>query len=84
MEETGTYGYFKKRFEKYDKDELIKAFNDLVGNSGWTSARANYSAALIDEFKKRGFDISEIEKNDSISFEKDIFLEGNIIKKNKK
>ncbi len=48
--------------------ELITVFNHQVGNTGWTSMRAYHDQALIDEFQRRGIDVSAIYDSNIISF----------------
>ena len=48
--------FFKKKNDK----ELIDLFNREVGNSGWTSSRANYLTALHEEFGNRHYNYSII------------------------
>ena len=40
--------------------ELVTVFNRQVGNTGWTSMRAYHDQALIDEFQRRGIDVSTV------------------------
>ena len=39
-----------------------------VGSTGWTSMRAYHDQALIDEFQRRGIDVSAIYDGKAISF----------------
>ena len=48
--------------------ELVTVFNHQVGNTGWSNMRAYHDQALIDEFKRRGIDVSAIYDSKSISF----------------
>ena len=70
------YNEFKDRFQKMNNNELIDAFNRDVGNPGWVSARANFLAALHDEFEDRGFDYSAIGDESCMSMMKKIKLTG--------
>lgn len=65
---------YKKRFEKMSNEELVEAFNREVGNPGWTGARDAYLAALHREFLDRGFIISEIGNNYSLSLKRKVKL----------
>ena len=47
---------------------LVTVFNHQVGNTGWSNMRAYHDQALIDEFKRRGIDVSAIYDGKSISF----------------
>jgi len=46
----------------------VTVFNHQVGNTGWSNMRAYHDQALIDEFKRRGIDVSAIYDGKSISF----------------
>ena len=48
--------------------ELVKVFNCQVGNTGWTGMRAYHDQALINEFQRRGIDISSVYDGKTISF----------------
>ena len=48
--------------------ELVTVFNHQVGNTGWTGMRAYHAHALIDEFQRRGIDVSAIYDGKSITF----------------
>ena len=48
--------------------ELVNIFNSQVQSRGWSSMRAYHDQALIDEFKRRGIDVSAIYDGKSISF----------------
>jgi len=74
------YEEFIARVGKLSDQELIDAFNRQVGNTGWTSSRAAYLAALYGEFKNRGFDCNAIGGDQSFSLRKRIKLSGNKIR----
>ena len=59
------YQEYAARFAAASNQSLIESFNREVGNTGWTSVRASCIAALIDEFRNRGIDISA--DNDGLS-----------------
>ena len=48
--------------------EFVTVFNHQVGNTGWTGMRAYHAHALIDEFQRRGIDVSAIYDGKSTSF----------------
>jgi hypothetical protein len=48
--------------------ELVTVFNHQVGNTGWTGMRAYHDQALIDEFQRRGIDVTAVYDGKSISF----------------
>ena len=52
--------------------ELVTVFNRQVGNIGWTGMRAYHDQALIDEFQRRGIDVSAVYAGKGISFARPI------------
>jgi len=70
------YQEYLDRFGKMTDDELVKAFNKEVGNSGWVGRRGIYLAALHKEFENRGFDYSIMGGKSGLAFSKRIKLEG--------
>jgi len=48
--------------------ELVNTFNALIGHQGWTGMRAYHDAALIDEFLRRGIDVSAVYAGKAITF----------------
>ena len=71
------YNNFRLLFTEMTDDGIIDCFNNQVGNTGWTSSRASYLAALHQEFDKRGWDYREIGSETSISLRYHIHLTGN-------
>lgn len=59
------YQEYAARFAAASSQSLVEFFNKEVGNAGWTSMRASFIAALIDEFRNRGIDISAINDGSS-------------------
>ena len=59
---------FALRFADMQIPELVNIFNAQVQSRGWSSMRAYHDQALIDEFKRRGIDVSAIYDGKSISF----------------
>ena len=49
-------------------NELVNIFNRQVGNQGWVGMRGYHDCALIDEFQRRGIDVSAIYDGKAISF----------------
>ena len=74
METIDFYAKFAAEFQAASSLILVETFNKSVGNYGWSSMRATYHAALIDEFVRRGIDISAINDGKSISFAHRIVL----------
>ena len=68
MQQNIYYIKFALQFADMQINELVKIFNRQVGNHGWTGARAYHDQALIDEFRRRGVDVSAIYDRDTISF----------------
>ena len=62
------YIKFALRFADMQIPELITIINAQVQSRGWSSMRAYHDQALIDEFKRRGIDVSAIYDGKSISF----------------
>ena len=48
--------------------ELVTVFNRQVGNTGWTGMRTYHDQALIDEFQRRGIDVSAVYDGKAICF----------------
>ena len=68
MTNKSSYKEFAASFRAATIQDLVETFNDAVGKTAWTDARAYRDQALIDEFRHRGIDISAIACDDSISF----------------
>ena len=62
------YIKFALRFADMQIPELVNIFNAQVQSRSWSSMRAYHDQALIDEFKRRGIDVSAIYDGKSISF----------------
>ena len=62
------YIRYALQFADMQIPELVTVFNHQVGCSGWTSMRAYHDAALIDEFQRRGIDVSCIHDGHTIHF----------------
>ena len=52
------YMKYALQFAGMQIPELVTVFNSQVGNTGWTGMRAYHDLALIDEFMRRGIDVS--------------------------
>ena len=72
------YQEYAARFAAASSQSLVESFNKEVGNTGWTSMRANFIAALIDEFRNRGIDISAVNDGSSTSFNHHVSLDETI------
>lgn len=68
MKKSLNYLRFAEKFITYTIEQLVELFNREVGNSAWTSMRAAHDCALIDEFKRRGIDITAVSNGEMISF----------------
>ena len=62
------YIRYALQFADMQIPELVTVFNHQVGNTGWTGMRAYHAHALIDEFQRRGIDVSAIYDGKSTSF----------------
>jgi len=62
------YMKYALQFADMQIPELVNEFNALVKSRAWSSMRAYHDQALIDEFKRRGIDVSAIYDGKSISF----------------
>ena len=56
------------RFADMQIPELVTVFNHQVGNTGWTGMRAYHDQALIEEFQRRGIDVSTVYDGNAITF----------------
>ena len=62
------YAKYALQFADMQIPELVTVFNDQVQNRGWSSIRAYHDQALIDEFLRRGIDVSSVYDGKAISF----------------
>lgn len=62
------YIKFALQFADMQIDELVASFNRKVGNNGWVGMRAYHDRAFIDEFIRRGIDVSAVYNGHSLSF----------------
>jgi len=62
------YIRYALRFADLQIPQLVTVFNDQVQNRGWSSMHAYHDQALIDEFLRRGIDISSVYDGKAISF----------------
>lgn len=68
MQQSIYYIKFALQFADMQITELVNIFNRQVGNRGLTNMRAYHDKALIDEFLRRGIDVSDIYNGKAISF----------------
>ena len=66
------YTKYALQFAGMQIPELVTVFNRQVGNTGWTGMRAYHDQALIDEFLRRGIDVSAVYDGKSISFARSV------------
>ena len=59
---------FALRFADMQIPELVTVFNRQIGNTGWTGMRAYHDQALIEEFQRRGIDVSTVYDGKTITF----------------
>ena len=62
------YIRYALQFADMQIPELVTVFNRQVGCSGWTGMRAYHDQALLDEFQRRGINVSSIYDGKAISF----------------
>lgn len=62
------YLKFALQFADYQIEDLVASFNREVHNNGWVGMRAYHDSALIDEFIRRGIDVSNVHDGHSIHF----------------
>ena len=62
------YIRYALQFADMQIPELVTVFNAQVQNRGWSSMRAYHDQALIDEFRRRGIDVSAVYDGNVISF----------------
>ena len=70
------YQEYTARLAAASNQSLVESFNKEVGNTGWTSMRASFIAALIDEFRNRGIDISVVNDDRNTDFNHHVRLDG--------
>ena len=66
------YIRYALQFADMQIPELVTVFNRQIGNTGWTGMRAYHDQALIEEFQRRGIDVSAIYDGKTICFAKSI------------
>ena len=67
----------KENMAKRSVESLIAEFNQLVGNSVFTSIRDLHDSVLIDTLIEKGIDVSAIYDGATISFDHKVKLNGN-------
>ena len=68
MQQQIYYTKYALQFADMQITEFGTSFNQEDKNPGWSSIRAYHDQALIDEFQRRGIDVSAVFDNKSISF----------------
>ena len=73
------YTKYALQFADMQIPELVNEFNVQVQSRAWSSMRAYHNQALVDEFQRRGIDVSAVSDGRSIDFTKHIkySLDGN-------
>lgn len=71
------YNEFAARFAASTLTSLVESFNSQVGNRGFTSARAAHNKALIDEFVRRGIDVSAVYDGTATSYAHHVEFDNN-------
>ena len=62
------YIRYALQFADMQIPELVTIFNAQIQNRGWSSMRASHDLALIDEFQRRGIDVSAVYDGKVITF----------------
>ena len=62
------YIKYALRFVEMQIPELVTVFNSQVQNRSWSSMRAYHDQALIDEFQRRGIDVTVIYDGKATTF----------------
>ena len=62
------YIKYALRFADMQIQELVTTFNSQVQSRGWSSMRAYHDQALINEFQRRGINVSVVSDGKTISF----------------
>ena len=62
------YTKYALQFADMQIPELVTIFNAQVQNRGWSSMRAYHDQALINEFQRRGIDVSAVYNGKVITF----------------
>ena len=62
------YTKYALQFADMQIPELVTIFNAQIQNRGWSSMRAYHDLALIDEFQRRGIDVSAVYDGKVITF----------------
>ena len=68
MQQNIYYTKFALQFADMQISELVTIFNSQVHSRAWSSMRAYHDAALLDEFQRRGIDVSAVYDGKVISF----------------
>ncbi|MBE6249171.1 MAG: hypothetical protein E7106_07965 [Prevotella sp.] len=62
------YTKYALQFADMQIPELVNIFNSQVQSRGWSSMRAYHDQALLDEFHRRGIDITAVSDGKTTSF----------------
>ena len=62
------YTKYALQFADMQIPELVTVFNRQIGNTGWTGMRAYHDQALIEEFQRRGIDVSTVYDGKTFTF----------------
>ncbi len=72
MQQNIYYTKYALQFADMQISELVTIFNSQVHSRAWSSMRAYHDAALLDEFQRRGIDVSAVYDRKAISFNKHV------------
>ena len=62
------YTKYALQFADMQIPELVNEFNAQVQSRAWSSMRAYHDQALLDDFHRRGIDVSAIYNGQAVSF----------------
>lgn len=68
MQQYIDYTTYARQFRGMHIQELVTVFNSQVGSRAWTGMRACHDKALLDEFRRRGVDITAVADGRTVSF----------------
>ena len=69
------YSQFAESFASASLETLVDNFNSEVGNHAWTSARAAFLRALVEELERRGIDLAAVRGDIGMSFAHHVALD---------
>ena len=74
------FNRFMERLTKLSDEEIVESFNQQVGCAATVSARISLLGAILQQFRRRGFDYSYIGGEHRLSFSCKLKLDGKKVK----